>query len=110
MLVADHPRPTRRQDSGGDRHLKFHESRDNLTAGHLAEIHIGRLFLHSHTLMGVGHTSDYEVREVMRGLLRLIERGQVRPVVYATYPLAEIAKAHELMERSDFFGKIVLNP
>ena len=30
VLVADHPRPTRRQDSGGDRHLKFHESRDNL--------------------------------------------------------------------------------
>jgi hypothetical protein len=31
VLLADHPRPTRRQGSGGDRHLNFYESRDNLT-------------------------------------------------------------------------------
>jgi DDE superfamily endonuclease len=32
VLLADHPRPPRRQDSGGgDRHLNFHELRDNLS-------------------------------------------------------------------------------
>jgi hypothetical protein len=31
VLLADHPRPTRWQGSGGDRHLNFYESRDNLT-------------------------------------------------------------------------------
>src|SRR4030095_7828268 len=30
VFLADHPRPTRRQGSGGDRHLKFYEPRDNL--------------------------------------------------------------------------------
>jgi hypothetical protein len=30
VFLADHPRPTRRQSSGGDRHLNFYEPRDNL--------------------------------------------------------------------------------
>jgi hypothetical protein len=30
VLLADHPRPTRRQAQVGDRHLNFHEPRDNL--------------------------------------------------------------------------------
>jgi hypothetical protein len=30
VLLADHPRPTRQQGSGGDRHLKFYEPRDIL--------------------------------------------------------------------------------
>ncbi|MBX3506603.1 MAG: NAD(P)H-quinone oxidoreductase [Parvibaculum sp.] len=38
----------------------------------------------------------------------LIEAGRVKPLVDATFPLAEAAKAHALMERSSHIGKIVL--
>ena len=38
----------------------------------------------------------------------LLERGIVRPVVYRTFPLAEAAAAHRLMESSEHVGKIVL--
>jgi NADPH2:quinone reductase len=38
----------------------------------------------------------------------LIEAGRIRPVVHATFPLAEVAKAHELLESSTHIGKIVL--
>ena len=38
----------------------------------------------------------------------LLERGVVKPVVYRTFPLAEAAAAHRLMESSDHIGKIVL--
>ena len=38
----------------------------------------------------------------------LIERGRIKAVVYKTFPLAEAAKAHELMESSRHIGKIVL--
>ena len=38
----------------------------------------------------------------------LLERGVVQPVVYRTFPLAEAAAAHRLMESSDHIGKIVL--
>jgi putative PIG3 family NAD(P)H quinone oxidoreductase len=38
----------------------------------------------------------------------LLESGRVRPVIYATFPLAEAAAAHALMESSNHIGKIVL--
>jgi NADPH2:quinone reductase len=38
----------------------------------------------------------------------LIEAGRVRPVIHATFPLAQAAEAHALMESSAHVGKIVL--
>jgi putative PIG3 family NAD(P)H quinone oxidoreductase len=38
----------------------------------------------------------------------LIADGRVRPIVYATFPLAEAAAAHQLMESSNHIGKLVL--
>jgi NADPH2:quinone reductase len=38
----------------------------------------------------------------------LIESGRIKPVVHATFPLDEAAKAHALMESSTHIGKIVL--
>ncbi|GAB2869574.1 NAD(P)H-quinone oxidoreductase [Hymenobacter ruber] len=38
----------------------------------------------------------------------LIEAGKFRPVIYKTFPLAEAAAAHKLMESSAHIGKIVL--
>lgn len=38
----------------------------------------------------------------------LIEAGKIRPVIFRTYPLAEAAAAHALMESSEHIGKIVL--
>ncbi|WP_200808544.1 NAD(P)H-quinone oxidoreductase [Tistlia consotensis] len=38
----------------------------------------------------------------------LIEAGQVKPIVNRTFPLAEAAQAHALMESSAHIGKIVL--
>ena len=38
----------------------------------------------------------------------LLESGRVKPIVYKTFPLAEAAAAHHLMESSEHVGKIVL--
>jgi NADPH:quinone reductase len=38
----------------------------------------------------------------------LLAQGQCRPVIHAVFPLAEAAKAHELMETSAHIGKIML--
>jgi NADPH2:quinone reductase len=37
-----------------------------------------------------------------------IEAGAIKPVIHATFPLEEAAKAHALMESSQHIGKIVL--
>jgi NADPH:quinone reductase len=79
-----------------------------VTAGARATLHLGMLFTKGVELHGVGRPDDHYLHDVMIGLLRLVERGLVTPVVHATFPLEEIRAAHELMESSSFFGKIVL--
>ena len=41
-------------------------------------------------------------------VLPLLAQGRVKPVIHATFPLAEAARAHALMESSAHIGKIVL--
>jgi putative PIG3 family NAD(P)H quinone oxidoreductase len=38
----------------------------------------------------------------------LIESGTVRPIVHATFPLAQASEAHQMMEEGQHIGKIVL--
>jgi NADPH2:quinone reductase len=47
-------------------------------------------------------------RAVEDNALPLIASGKVKPVIYKTFPLAEAAAAHALMETSSHIGKIVL--
>lgn len=46
----------------------------------------------------------------MDDILRLVEAGRLRPVVHDVVPLREARRAHEAMERSEHFGKLVLVP
>ena len=50
--------------------------------------------------------------EVARGLrervLPLLDRGTVKPIVHATFPLEAARQAHEMMESSTHLGKILL--
>jgi putative PIG3 family NAD(P)H quinone oxidoreductase len=48
-------------------------------------------------------------RELRKEVWPLFERGELKTVVRATFPLAEAAKAHALMESSQHIGKIVLH-
>lgn len=38
----------------------------------------------------------------------LLESGKIKPVIFKTFPLAQAAEAHTLMESSTHVGKIVL--
>jgi NADPH2:quinone reductase len=38
----------------------------------------------------------------------LLEAGTIKPVIYQTFPLAQAAQAHALMETSTHVGKIML--
>jgi putative PIG3 family NAD(P)H quinone oxidoreductase len=46
--------------------------------------------------------------QLHRTVWPLLERKTVKPVIYRTFPLAEAAEAHRLMESSEHIGKIVL--
>ncbi len=86
----------------------------SLIGGARAEINLGTLMSKRLTVTG----STLRVRTVAQkaavavGLRRhvwpLLSAGRVRPVIYATFPLAQASEAHRLMETSQHIGKIVL--
>ncbi|HZQ18487.1 MAG TPA: zinc-binding dehydrogenase [Terriglobales bacterium] len=43
-------------------------------------------------------------------VLKHVFRGRLKPIIDRTFPLTEVREAHEHMEKSQMFGKIVLNP
>ena len=47
-------------------------------------------------------------REALAALLKMLAEGKIKPIVGERIPLAEAARAHELMERASVSGKIVL--
>ncbi len=75
-----------------------------VTSGYTATLQLGQLFTREQRLLGVfmGPPED------MRRIVAAASRGTIRSVIHATFPLAEARQAHELMERNEHFGKIVL--
>jgi len=75
-------------------------------AGPIVELDLRTLYLKDLTLIGC--TS--QPRVVFENLVGFIERGEIEPVVAATYPLSEIVTAqHDFLEKG-FVGKLVLVP
>jgi NADPH2:quinone reductase len=59
------------------------------------------------------HTYDHMPeprREAMSRALELLGSGAVKPAIAARFPLAEAARAHELVESRRAMGKVVLVP
>ncbi|MEK7213993.1 MAG: zinc-binding dehydrogenase [Chloroflexota bacterium] len=77
---------------------------NGVTAGHLAEIHLGRLWTREMKLIG----ATFHPSEDLPAIARLVERRTVRGVVDRVFPLAEAAAAHKLLESNQFFGKVIL--
>lgn len=75
-----------------------------VTTGYDAKLHMGMLFSKQATLFGVFMGSQEEMRQAVA----MLNRGVLKPVIDRTFPLAQAADAHRLMESRGFFGKIVL--
>ncbi len=76
------------------------------TTGPQADIDLRFLFSRQQTVLGSYMGTMGELYEVLKHVFR----GKLKPVVDRTFPLKEVRAAHEYMENSQMFGKIVLNP
>ena len=82
--------------------------------GAVAELNIGRVMQRRLTLTGStlrprsGAYKAMVADDLGKHVWPLVEQGQLRPVIHATFPLAEAARAHELMESGEHVGKIIL--
>ena len=86
----------------------------SLLGGARAEINLGtiltkRLTLTGSTLRSRTVAQKAAVADAVRNnVWPLLASGKVRPVIFATFPLAQASEAHRLMETSNHIGKIVL--
>jgi len=86
----------------------------SLLGGGKAEINMAliltkRLTLTGSTLRARSVAQKAEVADAVRkNVWPLLSSGRVRPIIHATFPLAEASAAHRLMETSTHIGKIVL--
>jgi NADPH:quinone reductase-like Zn-dependent oxidoreductase len=76
------------------------------TTGPNVGLDLRHLFGRQLTLLGSYMGTMGELHEVLRHLFA----GQLKPVVDRTFPLSEIRAAHEYLEKSQMFGKVVVNP
>lgn len=76
------------------------------TTGYDVKIDIRYLFSKHLSLLGSYMGSKAELHMVVK----LIGQGRFRAVIDRVMPLAECAHAHELLEKREQFGKIVLKP
>ena len=74
------------------------------TTGLRTELHLGQLFSQQKEIYGV----FMGTKEDMREIVEMLNRGAVKPTVDRTFPLAEAAAAHQAMEETSFFGKLIL--
>ena len=76
------------------------------TTGYEVKIDIRSLFSRQLSLLG----SYMGSRAELYAVLKLIGQRRLRAVIDRVLPLAQCAHAHELLEKREQFGKIVLNP
>jgi NADPH2:quinone reductase len=76
------------------------------TTGSRGVTEIRLVFWKQLTIMGSTMGTPAEFRQVMR----LVFSGNLEPVIHAVMPLEQAREAHEMLERSEVFGKIVLVP
>ncbi len=77
---------------------------NGVTSGHMAAIHLGRLWTRDLSVLG----TSMRVEEDLQRVVELVGRGLFHPVIDRELPLSEAQQAHSIVESGRFFGKIVL--
>lgn len=78
---------------------------------HLPCIFLKRLTVTGSTLRNRRLTDKAAIaRKLLKHVWPLLERREVRPIIYTTLPLEQAAEAHRILENYEHIGKIVLVP
>jgi NADPH:quinone reductase-like Zn-dependent oxidoreductase len=69
-------------------------------------INPARIFFKRAVLAGVGSVSRAQLQDV----IRLTDRGELKPQIGRVLPLSDVAEAHRLVEAAAVFGRVVVTP
>lgn len=81
-----------------------------VSAGHRFDAHLGRLMVRGWRWLGIGRPDRASVSNHIRQTFDAYARADLRPVIDRVLPLHRANEAHEALEQSAFFGRIVLEP
>jgi NADPH:quinone reductase-like Zn-dependent oxidoreductase len=73
-------------------------------AGKEGQVSLWDIFNREYSIIG----STGGNREELRQILQLVQRGRLRPVIHAVYPLEELAQAQEVLANRSVFGKVLV--
>ena len=76
------------------------------TSGPIAETNVNLLFWKQLEILG----STMGSRDELRTALKLVWNGTIRPTVDRILPLSKAQEAHEILEKGEQMGKLVLKP
>lgn len=93
--------PTRRSLGIGGRWLLIGQ-----LTGQFVPFNPAQLFLKNVSMLSATSTT----RKQLEDCLALVARGQIKPVVSRSLPLADAARAHEAVEAGKVLGRILLRP
>jgi putative PIG3 family NAD(P)H quinone oxidoreductase len=85
-----------------------------MQGGTQGELDLGRLMSRRGSITGTGlrvrsvEDKGRILAEVVGHVWPLFTAKKVRPIVYATFPLEEVARAHQTLEQSSHIGKVLL--
>jgi NADPH:quinone reductase-like Zn-dependent oxidoreductase len=85
-----------------------------MQGGSKGELDLGRLMSRRGSITGTGlrvrsvEDKGRILAEVVGHVWPLVAAKKVRPIVHRTFPLEEVAKAHETLEQSTQIGKVLL--
>lgn len=95
----------------GGRHVSLSFMQGSSVTIELLTLMQKQLSLHSSTMRPQPFKEKVRMADgIRKHVLPLIASGDVRPRIHATLPLAEVAQGHEMLEKDDVFGKVVLFP
>jgi NADPH2:quinone reductase len=95
----------------GGRHVSLSFMQGSAVTVELLTLMQKQLSLHSSTMRPQPFEDKVRMASGLRKhVLPLIANGAVRPRIHATFPLGEVIQAHQMLERDDVFGKVVLVP
>jgi NADPH:quinone reductase-like Zn-dependent oxidoreductase len=76
------------------------------TTGLRTELHLGLLFSREIEIYGGFMGTNEDMKEIVS----MLNKGAIHPVVHKVFPLENASMAHQTMEATNFFGKLLLRP
>ena len=111
VVGGDYVRRNLQAMAFGGRHVSLSFMQGSAVNIELLTLMQRQLSLHSSTMRPQAHHEKTRMaRSIAHHVLPLVRSGRVGPRIHATFPLAEAAASHAMLESGKVFGKLVLLP